>query len=71
MPVQSFEVGNAEPLGFADASCDAVLNVECPVRRAVGRSAALGGTTLYGAFRSGTLVYRAFVLHNGAAAGAG
>ena len=149
VPGLSFEVGNAEQLGFADASFDAVLNVESshcygdlgafvrevrrvlrpdghflyadfrsrdelaawragllaaglrllverditpgvvaaleadderkrglieaqvarPLRRAVGRFAGLRGTALYNEFRSGTLVYRAFVLQNGAAAG--
>lgn len=148
VPGLSFEVGNAEQLGFADASFDAVLNVESshcygdlgafvrevrrvlrpgghflyadfrpredldawragllaaglrlrverditpgvvaaleadderkrglidaqvvrPLRRAVGRFAALRGTALYDEFRSGALVYRAFVLQNGTAA---
>jgi len=148
MPGLSFEVGNAEQLGFAHASFDAVLNVESshcygdpgafvrevrrvlrpgghflyadfrsrdevdawragllaaglrllaerditsgvvaaldaddarkrdlieaqfarPLRRAIGRFAGLRGTALYNEFRSGTLVYRAFVLQNGAAA---
>jgi SAM-dependent methyltransferase len=147
VPGLSFEVGNAEQLGFADASFDAVLNVESshcygdlgafvrevrrvlrpgghflyadfrsrdelaawragllaaglrllverditpgvvaaleadderkrglieaqvarPLRRAVGRFAGLRGTALYDEFRSGALVYRAFVLQNGAA----
>jgi len=151
VPALSFEVGNAEQLGFADASFDAVLNVESshcygdlgafvrevrrvlrpgghflyadfrsrdeldawragllaaglrllverditpgvvaaleadderkrglieaqvarPLRRAVGRFAALRGTALYNEFRSGTLVYRVFVFQNRAAAGAG
>jgi SAM-dependent methyltransferase len=145
VPGLSFEVGNAEQLGFADASFDAVLNVESshcygdlgafvrevrrvlrpgghflyadfrardelaawragllaaglrllverditpgvvaaldadderkrglieaqvarPLRRAVGRFAGLRGTALYDEFRSGALVYRAFVLQNG------
>ena len=149
VPGLSFEVGNAEQLGFADASFDAVLNIESshcygdvgafvrevrrvlrpdghflyadfrsrdelaawragllaaglrllverditpgvvaaleadderkrglieaqvarPLRRAVGRFAALRGTALYNELRSGALVYRAFVLQNGAAAG--
>jgi SAM-dependent methyltransferase len=151
VPGLSFEVGNAEQLGFADASFDAVLNVESshcygdlgafvrevrrvlrpgghflyadfrsrdelaawragllaaglrllverditpgvvaaleadderkrglieaqvarPLRRAVGRFAGLRGTALYDEFRSGAVVYRAFVLQNGAAAGIG
>jgi hypothetical protein len=36
-----------------------------PLRRAVGRFAGLRGTALYDEFRSGALVYRAFVLQNG------
>jgi ubiquinone/menaquinone biosynthesis C-methylase UbiE len=151
VPGLSFEVGNAEQLGFADAAFDAVLNVESshcygdpgafvrevrrvlrpgghflyadfrprdeldawragllaaglrllverditpgvvaaldadderkrglieaqvarPLRGAVGQFAALRGTAPYNEFRSGTVVYRAFVLQNGAAAGAG
>ena len=147
VPGLSFEVGNAEQLGFADASFDAVLNVESshcygdlgafarevrrvlrpgghflyadfrsrdevdawragllaaglrllaerditsgvvaaldaddgrkrdlieaqfvrPLRRAVGQFAGLRGTALYNELRSGTRVYRAFVLQNGAA----
>lgn len=150
VPGLSFEVGNAEHLGFAAASFDAILNVESshcygdlgafvrevrrvlrpdghflyadfrsrdeldawragllaaglrlvverditpgvvaaldadderkrglieaqvarPLRRAVGQFAALRGTALYNELRSGTLVYRAFVFQNGAAAGA-
>jgi SAM-dependent methyltransferase len=151
VPGLSFEVGNAERLGFADASFDAVLNVESshcygdpgafvrevrrvlrpgghflyadfrpredldawraglldaglrllaerditpgvvaaleadderkrrqidaqvvrPLRRAVGRFAGLRGTALYDEFRSGAVVYRAFVLQNGTAVGIG
>jgi SAM-dependent methyltransferase len=147
VPGLSFEVGNAEQLGFAHASFDAVLNVESshcygdlgafvrevrrvlrpgghflyadfrpredldawraallaaglrllverditpgvvaaleadderkrrqidaqvvrPLRRVVGRFAGLRGTALYDEFRSGALVYRAFVLQNGPA----
>jgi SAM-dependent methyltransferase len=146
VPGLSFEVGNAEQLGFADASFDAVLNVESshcygdlgafvrevrrvlrpgghflyadfrardevdawragllaaglrllaerditsgvvsaldaddrrkrdqieaqfvrPLRGAVGQFAALRGTRMYDEFHSRAVVYRAFVLRNGA-----
>ena len=63
--VAALDADDERKRGLIEAS------VERPLRGAFCQFAALRGTRLYDQFRSGTVVYRAFVFQNGAAADTG